>query len=110
MHRLIAKNNLLLRSVSTLAKVHSYNVQVGKTCKKLTKFLTDFQETVNVFRELPGVGTQLASILSKNWVRFYRRGRRRYGFQRFGRFRKRCESQIYLFADRSAVGAMASKK
>lgn len=70
MHKLIAKNNLLLRSVTTLAKVHGYNAQVVKTCKKLTKFLTDFQETVNVFRELPGVGTQLASILSKDRVRF----------------------------------------
>lgn len=70
MHTLISKINLFLRSVNTLSKVHVYNASVVKTCKKLVKVLTDLQETVNIFRELPGIGTQVASILSKDRVKF----------------------------------------
>ena len=70
MHSLIAKNNLILRSTSTLIKVHAYNEPVVKLCKKLLKVLTDIQETVNVFRELPGLGAQITSILSKDRIKF----------------------------------------
>lgn len=70
MHSLIAKNNLILRSTTTLIKVHAYNEPVVKICKKLMKVLTDLQETVNVFRELPGLGAQITSILSKDRIKF----------------------------------------
>ena len=70
MHTIIARINLFLRSVSTLAKVHVYNANVTKTCKKLVKVFTDLQETINIFRELPGIGTQVASILSKDRIKF----------------------------------------
>lgn len=70
MHSLIAKNNLILRSIVTLAKVHKFNEPVEKLCKKLTKVLTDFQETINIFRELPGLGAQVCSIISKDRIKF----------------------------------------
>ena len=70
MHSIISKNNLLLRSVNTLSKVHVYNSGVVKTCKKLVRVLTDFQETINIFRELPGIGTQVASILAKDRIKY----------------------------------------
>lgn len=70
MHIFIGKNNLILRSTTTLAKVHAYNEPVAKLCKKLIKVFTDIQETVNIFREIPGLGAQVTSILSKDRIKF----------------------------------------
>ena len=69
-HSIIARNNLILRQVNVLKKVHEANLEVNKTCRKLIKVLTELQTVISCFRKLTGIGKQVISVYRQDRMKF----------------------------------------